>query len=479
MSLVYHPPGPVAARFMSSSAVVQILTGPLGGGKSTGCLMKLLGVALAQPAMGMGRVRRSRFIILRNTSAQLRDTVKPLIDAWFLEMPEQPLGTWHVTDLKFRMKMQLGDDSIVDTEFWCMAVDSPEDVRRLLSTECTAAWVEEGREINSEVFAGLMGRVGRYPSKLNGGVTYPVVVVSTNMPAIGTYWHSVMVAVPEGWEVFNQPAAVLEDLSLNPLRENAQNLPDDYYEKLIPGKTEDWIKVYLKCQFGTDQGGLPVFRSSFNRSMHVAAAHYDPIRSPGYPIVIGMDNGLTAAAVLLQPNVRGRLILLDECYVPEGTTMGVERFLDNHLVPLLRREYYGCRFIFSLDPACFDRQQLDEVTIAQGVQKRDAQFRVEKAVTNDPEKRIGAVEQLFMRQVDGSGYVQINPHCTHIINALEFGYKYPPRRDGTPNTAAPQKNHYSHISDGLQYGVLHYNAPQREMRAQARQVVRSAYYWGG
>ena len=475
MGLSFTPPGPVGARFMASTANVQMLVGPLGGGKSTCCLFKLLALALAQPVIN--GMRRARMCILRNTTAQLRDTVKPLIDAWFVEMPEQPLGIWNLTDLKFRLKMQLPDDSILDCEFWCMAADTPEDVRRLLSAEFTAGWVEEGREINSTVFAGLQGRINRYPSVMNGGVAWPTLLISTNYPNVGTYWHAVMVAVPEGWELFEQPAALLDDLSLNPERENPY-LPEDYYDKLVSGKTDEWLNVYLKCKFGTDAAGLPVYRSSFNRAMHVAHAEYSPLRSPAYPIVIGMDNGLTAAAALLQPNVRGRLILMDEAFVPDGTTMGVERFLDNLLIPLLRRQYYGCQFIFSLDPACYERQQRDEATIAQAVQQRDPHFIVKKAVTNDPEKRLGAVEGLLVRQVDGTGYIQINPHCSHSIQAFEWGYKYPARRDGSPNLETnPVKNFYSHISDAIQYACLFYNAPQANLKVQAKPVKDSGYHW--
>ncbi len=473
MPLSFQSPGSVASAFMASVSKVQILAGPLGGGKSTCCLFKLLALALAQPKVN--NIRRARHCILRNTTAQLRDTVKPLIDQWFIEAPEQALGTWHLTDLKFRLRMQLADESIVDMELWCMAADTVEDVRRLLSTEFTAAWIEEGREINSDVFAGLQGRCGRYPSKMNGGVAYNCVLVSTNMPTVGSYWHSVMVTVPDGWEVFIQPSAVMEDLSLNPARENPF-LPEDYYENLISGKTDEWLKVFLKCQYGTDVAGLPVYKSSFSRLMHVAKEDYAVLRTQAYPLIVGMDNGLQAAAVFLQQNVRGRLIQLDEVYVPEGTTMGVERFLDNFLIPKLRNEFYGCKIIFSLDPACYQRQQRDEKTIADSVKERG--YVHQPAVTNDPEKRISAVEQVLVKQVDGSGYFQVNPKCKHTIAAMEYGYKYAARRDGTPNTDnTPVKNIFSHTADGQQYGVLFYHTPFVQVRAQARTVKRAEYTW--
>ena len=44
-----------------------------------------------------------------------------------------------------------------------------DDVRRLLSLNPTAAWVEEAREIDPAVFAGIIGRVSRFPSEVAGG----------------------------------------------------------------------------------------------------------------------------------------------------------------------------------------------------------------------------------------------------------------------------------------------------------------------
>lgn len=472
--LNFTPPGPEAERFMQSKKFVDIIMGPVGSGKSTAALFKVLMRALNQPVVN--GVRRGRCIILRNTTAQLNDTIKPLIDQWFVDAAQNQMGAWKLTEKKFRMAFTLADNSRVDCELWLMAADNPDDVRRLLSVEASWAWVEEARELHEDVFSGLQGRVGRYPSKAMGGVVDACVLASTNPPPIGGFWHKVISEPPEGWGVFVQPPALLDDLSLNPERENS-NLPEEYYDRLIGGKTEEWINVYLKNQFGIGNAGQPVYKTSFKRSFHVAKEELIPLKTKTYPLVVGMDNGLTAAAALLQQDTRGRVLMLDECYVPKGETMGVERFLDSKLIPLLRNKYFACDVVFVLDPACFQRSQINEKTIAQLVQNRG--YRVQKAVTNDPDKRIGAVEQLLVRQTDGQGHFLISPHCTWAIEGFEFGYRYPPKRDGSANTEAPQKNHHSHFHDALQYAALHYNAGIAvDHRPQALPVQKVRYHYG-
>ena len=473
MSLNYTPPGPVAEQFMHDRSFVSLISGPIGSGKSTAALFKLIMLAICQP--DVDSIRRSRIVILRNTQEQLVDTVKPLINQWLVEAAQGRMGSWIQANKKFLMRFALADRTTVDCEIWLMAADTPDDVRRLLSVECSWAWVEEARELNEEVFSGLQGRVGRYPSNLMGGVKDKCVLASTNPPPIGTFWHKVMTEIPKDWAIFPQPPALLDDNSLNPNRENPF-LDADYYDKLIGGKTEEWIDVYLRGKFGIGNAGQPVYKSSFKRSFHICADEIQPVRTKTYPLVIGMDNGLTAAAALLQQDMRGRICLLDECYVPPGVTMGVERFLDTLLIPLIRRKYFQCEPVFVLDPACFQRSQLNEETIAGAVMKRG--YKVVQARTNDPEKRITGVEAMLTRAVEGKAYFLVSPICRWAVEGFEYGYRYPAKRDGTVNTAGPMKNHHSHFHDALQYGCSFWGGVAMDHKPQALPIKKRPFYYG-
>lgn len=444
-------------KFIASRAFVKGIMGPVGSGKSTVALFDLLARAIEQrPFNG---VRRSRFGLLRNTVAQLRSTVKPLVEMWFLTMLGGHMGKWSQTQgtLTFEARFNLEDGTTVEADFMLLAADTPEDVRRLLSLELSAAWVEEAREVDPEVFSGLQGRVNRFPARAAGGVTYPGVTFSTNPPPLGGFWHELISKPPKNAEIFIQPAAVLKDGSINPEAENLDNLAADYYDNLLEGKTEEWINVYLRNQFGQGNAGKPVFKASFNRSFHVSEHALRAVPQSVNPLVVGMDNGLQAAATMMQQDLRGRVNALSECFVEEDLTMGVESFLDRLLIPHLRSKYpqfTHANILFVLDPACFQRSQVNEATIAQAVQKRG--YRAIQAPTNDPERRIQAVEGLFMRQIDGKAGMLIDPSCTHLIEALDWGYRY----KSTGGGLAFEKNHFSHQAESLQYGSLHFNSPQ-------------------
>lgn len=473
-----YKPGPTGARFLASRAFLKVICGPVGGGKSTVALMDLVQRAVTQEPFD--NVRRTKFIILRNTLKQLLSTVKPMMDTWLVTMTKGTMGQWRISDHVFEARFKLPDGTIVHSEMCLLAADTPDDVRRLLSYEASAAWVEECREIDSEVFAGLQGRVNRFPARIAGGVTYPGVICSTNPPPKGGFWHQLMTTPAKGVEVFMQPPALLDDDTLNPDAENLENLAPDYYDNLVVGKTEDWINVYLKNQFGAGDMGRPLYRASFKRSFHVSDKPLSAVIQGINPLIVGMDNGLTAAAAIGQQDARGRVNLLGEAYVPEGETMGVEKFLDTLLIPVLRTRFALFRpdnVLFVLDPACFSRSQLDEATIAQAVMRRG--YKAIKASTNDPELRIAAVEGLLTRYIDGKPGLLIDAEaCPHIIDALEWGHRFKKTKSETPSTEV-EKNHFSHVGDAVQYLALHYNAQlthaMSAQRTVARQVQKANY----
>jgi len=474
--MINFKPGPVGQAFLDSRAFVKVICGPVGGGKSTDGLMDLFLRSLGQEPFN--NIRRTKFILMRNTGQQLKSTIKPLIDHWFATLTANRMGEWRLTEGVFEARFKLPDGTVVHSEYCMMPADTPEDVRRLLSLECSAAWIEELREIDQAIFEGLQGRVARFPNRASGGVTYPGVIGSTNPPPMGSWLQELMADPPSNMEVFMQPPALDEEGRLNPDAENLDNLDPDYYTNLMAGKTEDWLDVYMRNKFGAGGFGQPVFRNTFKRDFHVSKTPLTPVSVSNYPLLVGMDNGLTAAAVIGQMDARGRVNILGESYVPEGQTMGVETFLDRILIPKLQAEFPAGpgSILFVLDPACWQRSQVNEVTIAQAVQSRG--YRTIKASTNIPERRIAAVEGLLTRAIDGGPGILVSPSCPWLTKALDWGYRNKKQLNGAVS-AVPEKNHYSHIADALQYFCLHYNQqvnPAATMfRRSAVPVQKSGY----
>lgn len=451
-------PGPVGQAFIDDQSFIKVICGPVGGGKSTDALMELFGRTVMQKPFN--NIRRTKHIIMRNTGAQLKSTVKPLIDQWFTVLTDNRMGTWRLTDNVFEMKFKLPDSTIVHSEFCLMPADTPDDVRRLLSLEASSAWIEEMREIDQAIFEGLQGRVARFPNRASGGVTYPGVIGSTNPPPMGSWLQELMSSPPPNMAAFMQPAALLPDGTINPLAENLDNLDPDYYTNLMSGKTNDWLDVFMRNQFGAGGFGHPVFRATFRREFHVSKTPLAAISASLNPIVVGMDNGLTAAAVIGQMDPRGRLNILGESYVPEGETMGVETFLDRLLVPYLQARFpvRAEQILFVLDPACYQRSQVNEATIAQAVSRRG--YRAMPAATggsvDQVERRIAAVEGLLTRAIDGGPGMLFSSETPWLSKAMDYLYRNKKQSAGG-STAVPEKNHASHIADALQYLCLFYN----------------------
>lgn len=393
-------------------------------GKTTACIMHILLNSMQQEPDNDG-IRRTRHLVIRPTVPMLKTTtIKSFLD-W---IPDGVFGRWLSSDKTYHMKF---DD--VEAEVLFMSLEDSNDIRKLLSLETTTAYFNELKEVNPDVVEGLIGtkRIGRYPSRKQGpGATYPCIIADTNMPAWDTWHQQVMDGQIGDWETFRQPSG------LSPEAENIENLPNGYYS--TEGLSEEYVKTMIKAEYGTSREGLPVFGATFIPSFHISTTPARHIISPSYPLIIGLDAGLTPAAVIGQNSVNGRFNILAECYTEPTESMGMERFLDTKLLPLLRGRFAGCDVLVVVDPAAKIRAQDSENTVYEMIKKK--RLRVQIGSTNKTELRISSAETMFSRQVEGKAGMMINAECKGLTDALKHGYKYAAKRDGDI-AEKPLKNH--------------------------------------
>jgi hypothetical protein len=455
--------------FMRSGKYARVLAGPIGGGKSVCCVHELMHWAAEQRANKEG-VRKTRFLIVRNTMDQLKMTTMKTVFDW---LPTHTWGDYRSTEKTYTIMFALPDGTRVRSEWMFISLDDENDVRKALSLECTGVWCNEARELKSEIIEALLSRTDRYPSMREGGATRAGGIFDTNMPIIETWWHERMENPPENWSVHTQPPAILsldefktihghdpeegilesttgDKFVVNPAADNLVNLSPNYYPNNIPGKTDDWIGVYLRCKYGQLSNGLPVFAKTFIPTFHESLEPLRPVRSENYPIVVGMDFGRTPAAVFLQLNPRGQILGLSEV---TSENMGLETFIDRLLRPHIMQYYAGFPLLIAPDPAGFDKTQRDEVTLVDVLRMRG--FRISKPPTNRIEPRLTAVERVLARQVEGKpGFLIDRAKMPVVSQAFRFGYKWPLTKAGVLQDNSPLKNSFSHPMDALQYGVL-------------------------
>lgn len=463
MKLTYNAE-PTAARLHLDNSDVRYIEGPFGSGKTTALLMELIRLGMEQQP-DANNLRRTRWAIVRNTYPELKSTTIKSFERW---VPKTLAPVVYSTPIVSKLRQRLQDGTTAEIEFVFMALDTPEDVAKLLSLELTGAYINEGREIAWEVMEGLVGRIDRYPEtiKENGktvfGPTRPCILIDSNPPRT-THWlyekfvngnvFKLEIPMANGqmyttvWSRFVQPPAVYKDevtgeWVLNPDAENLANLPDGYYARQMT-LGEEHIRVNLAGEPGMTRKGKPVFQK-FSVHRHVAKDLLVPRR--GISVLLGVDFGLTPAVIIGQLNYKG-IELLDEL---PATDESLEDFLDQYVLPLLRSKYNGYAIVACGDPSGGGRQSINKMTSINVMNQRG--IRTYPAITNDFVKRKEAVDWFLGRD---QGFI-VSPHLTHTIEALGAGYVLKEKRNSSGQVLdVADKNEFSHIADAIQYLALY------------------------
>lgn len=464
MASVQYTPSLSVVPFLIADEFSNFIVGPVGSTKTTASLMKIAMEAKRIAKCSDG-IRRSRCAVIRNTRQMLWDTTIPDFLKWY---PDGAAGTLMKTDSKFLMKF---DD--VECEVLFRGLDDANDVRRLLSLQLTFGVMDEFREINPDIFNALTGRLGRYPDKTMNGVgscddsgkLIHKAWGATNPPDADTFWEQLLTEPPKNMHVTIQPSGLSEDADW------VDFLPKGYYENLCEGKSEDWIDVYVHGKFGRSLSGSPVYERTFVEDFHIAKDELKPIQNMDYPITIGVDFGRTPSAIFMQRDPRGRVLVLSEL---TSENMGLETFINTKLNPHIANNYPGYQFVAAPDPAGFMKQQANEMTLVD--QLKDAGFKCVKPPTNDPDKRIQAVERLLNQQIEGKAMFLVDPRCKQLIKGFRHGYRYKVKKNGEIEDK-PDKNEFSHCHDALQYGaaVIDMNIRGFGLQQQRREIRRVAY----
>jgi hypothetical protein len=434
--LIYKPPKTVE-RFMLDDSLVRILVGPLGSGKSMGCIMELLRRASLQIAHG--GVRYTRFALVRNTLQQLRQTVLTDIQTYLGE-----LIRFYVTDSTVQFRTKLPDGTTLHSDWTMIPLDTKEDVRRLLSMQLTGGWINEIREVPIEVIPGILGRLGRYPSKLMGGPTWWGLLGDTNPWDTDSPYHERLVLKPDpNWKLFHQPSGI------GPDAENVDNLIPGYYQALAGDRDEGWVSVHVESEWGTSNAGQAVFRRSFHAPTHVR--DYRIVLNGMRPLMVAVDFGRTPCALICQVDNYGRLLVLHEVVTDD---MGLLQMVQEHLKPLLLSTPYSDHRVFIVgDPAGGQKSQVTEETPFDVL--RSEGFMAYPASTNNIGPRLLAVERLFRSTLMGEPGIQIHQqNCPTLITALGNRYRYRRRRDGQFEDTPEKLHPWSDVADCLQYACL-------------------------
>ena len=324
---------PTLRAALLSSADVRIVQGPVESGKSVWLLGALYKMACEMPRCKDG-IRRSRFLITRQTEAELRRGIIRTYKDWF---DEETYG-----ELKGKMPVIANAkflDVEMEVEFFAFDGDSVASLKRLRSTEYTAAAINEGQYESMKFVLAVRQRTGRYPSRemCPDYDRKKRLVMDMNAPQTDLHWVPMMrgdipipadyskrekleLRCPPDWEFFVQPPIVLPihdeegdiiDFEIN--EDAGENLPFQDREAILSmcatGALDDIKRDYMNLTVQV-KSGRPRY-PKFQRDKQVSKERLDPIENA--PPIIGYDPGINGAAVIFQ-RINSRWRAIHEIY---------------------------------------------------------------------------------------------------------------------------------------------------------------------
>lgn len=477
------------AQLHKSDARFLFARGPVGSGKSTGCVWHLFIHGCNQPVQADG-TRRSRYVVVRASYPSLKSTtIKTWID-WF----KDKITIVYDTPIKGTIKFELPDGTNLEMEILFLALESELDVKKLQSLEITGAHINEAAEVDESIFQMLKTRINRYPAGKDGGCRQPFILCDYNPPNT-THWLYKLAEElrPEKHAFFVQPPAVTKVKDKYVVNPDADNLdpkcvaclksnkrPDcnaceyenfigvrpEYYEDMCLGNDPDFINVFVMNNYGQVRSGRPVYKD-YDDQYHCAKTAFQPLA--GLPVIIGFDQGLTPAAVFTQLAPNGQVIVFDEITTEDCS---LQEFCNDYLWPKIRNEYPQIigNFTIICDPATRARSMNDSRAGTDIIKEAGLPFRTAK--TNAATFRRESVTN-FLRKKDG---FLLSPACQVLREGFISQYKYEESRaaqsSGFKDT--PAKNEFSHPHDALQYAVMEYYRPRRTLNKKFKRLPYKA-----
>lgn len=454
-------PSPTGQLFHLDNSFVKLVMGPYGSGKSTMCVQHIVRQAAAMPPWNRGR-RKSRWAVVRNTSGELYSTTLQTWLTWFGE-----LG-----DIKKRQKPLLTYEhtfndghGVIELELIFIALDRPEDVRKIKSLELTGVYLNELSELPQNVLSHFKGRVnGRYPSRSFCPESYWSGIIADTNPPDEDHWiyRDFELDITPSYRIFKQPSGLIKDergsfskdkagnYIQNMQCDNAQHLSKDYYVKLAEKQKEGFVKVYCGGEYGLVESGkrcYPEYNDDIHSTQTISAIQ-------GLPIHLCWDGGFTPACIVFQISPRGQFRALKE-YIAED--MGMKSFARNIVLPSLSVDFpYNKIGESEADPAC---------SIGEGIMEEMSDIGelnalgiiTHPASSNDIDVRHSSVRFFLNCMIDGQpGFILDRERCPVLRKGFVNGYHF--KRLSVAGDERyqekPNKNRFSHPHDALQYGAM-------------------------
>jgi hypothetical protein len=480
--MTFNSVGKQCDGFANDQTSISVIMGPYGSAKTTGGgFRKVLNSALWQP-VGPDGAKRVKWAFFRDTYGHLETNI---MADWFMWFPRTEKNfslrnNRHQLRLDIPLKNGAVQVLLLDILFRACEGKSAEELAKGLSL--TGAWLNEMDTLHKDLFTYIFPRCGRYrtPGTPLGG--WSGLIGDMNAPAEDNWVYDFAVnkniglTADElagyqkqfgpnfGLKFWRQPGG------LDPNAENLANLPDGYYERLQIGMAGQDVRRFVHNDFGAVSSGSPVY-SQWRDERHCL----DSI-APDKALAIhfGIDGGNTPAVVMLQKTLTGQIRQIDECVIYKpGKKDQLERtgpYEFGVYVGEYWNEHYGT---FKLgethwaDPAAWEggahRHVEDKVWIEKFREGFNATVGQKIRIKPAPVKgnlitpRLEAVRSVLRDDPTGQPRYVVSAKCKVTREGFNRGYvnvRVEYSTGGGRWKDEPLKNEFSHVHDGLQYGIL-------------------------
>lgn len=457
--------GPVSDAYIMSTGEMDLINGPVGSGKTTASIKRaLLSATRMRPTDG-----RRRYVIgiWRHKYDALWSGTIP---SWRRILdPDKGIGEWTgASPRKAEHKITFNDGwGPVDVIARFMAFGEAMGPEDLKSIEFTDVYLNEMDTLDETAQETLIGRVGRDPPEELSGRPGRI-FGDCNSPSLNSWvYRDFWAERKPGYQLFRQPGG------REPGAENLGAMGRGYYERMARQNAHRkwWVSAMVDNKPGYQRDADAVFEEYDDARMASdARVEADPL----LPVLVGIDGGLTPAAVYAQEMPDGQLRILAEIWFERGD----ERQLADAMLALEARRFRGCEFYTVCDPAMKAGEDTDVGSMRTRLAAHLGRT-VHLARTNVLQTRIDAVKAPLTRSLSGGrpGLLLSGPDCPLVREGFNSGYCWH-RKSGVGERSSIADTRHTHTMDCVQYlametGKAHARHRQTEMKAQ-RMAKRAA-----
>lgn len=462
--------GPVAEAFILGAEPMMLLNGPVGSGKTTSEATKALVETQRirpwqKPASREEPCREYVLAVWREKYDSIWGATLP---SWWKTFPRD-LGKFdgspgrpanHVIEWQDDWSPKGGGlcRMIVKFRAFGEAAD-PDDV---LGHEYTDADLQEWNLLREDLSVAISGRLARWPTRDILGRDGRM-FGSCNSPNVLSYvYRDFWEKPPPGYRLYRQPGG------LEPGAENQPRACPEYYRGIIQKNAHrQWYirrMVHNKPGFTRDND---LVHPAYDDEIHLSPARLYPTKS--VRVIVGIDGGLTPAAVYEQEMPNGQLRRIDEITTEASGMIALSRAM----LRLEAERYEGCEFYTVCDPAMNAGHETEEGSDQQRLSKL-LKRRVHFARTNDPDRRTEPLNHyLGLRLPDGQPGFLLDPTCLATRRGLNQTYHYH-RVRGSNERSRIVKTPDSHPCDAGGYADMETSAGHAARLAANENKARKA-----